>query len=67
MKISGHTTDSTFRRYAIAAETDLRTALRRTQKFLKTAQENVIAMPGKGPTGTMPGTILPSSRRQVRK
>jgi integrase len=45
MKISGHKTDSMFRRYAICAESDLRTALRRTQEYLKTAQENVVAMP----------------------
>jgi integrase len=45
MKVSGHKTDSMFRRYAIVAESDLRTALRRTQEYLKTAQENVIAMP----------------------
>jgi len=47
MKVSGHKTDSMFRRYAIVAETDLRTALRRTQDYLKTAKENVIAMPAK--------------------
>ena len=46
MKVSGHKTDSMFRRYAIVAESDLRTALRQTQQYLKTcAQENVIAMP----------------------
>ena len=47
MKVSGHKTDSMFRRYAIVAETDLRTALRRTQDYLKTVKENVIAMPVK--------------------
>jgi integrase len=47
MKVSGHKTDSMFRRYAIVAETDLRTALRRTQEYLKTAKDNVVAMPGK--------------------
>jgi integrase len=45
MKISGHKTDSMFRRYAIGAESDLRAALRRTQEYLRTAQENVVAMP----------------------
>jgi integrase len=45
MKVSGHKTDSMFRRYAIVAESDLRTALRRTQDYLKSVQENVVAMP----------------------
>ena len=45
MKISGHRTDSMFRRYAIVAETDLRTALQRTQDYLKTAKDNVAVMP----------------------
>ena len=43
MKVSGHKTDSMFRRYAIVAESDLRTALRRTQEYLKTAEEKVVA------------------------
>jgi hypothetical protein len=33
-----------FRRYAIVDETDLRTALRATQRYLATAKENVVAM-----------------------
>jgi integrase len=67
MKLSGHKTDSMFRRYAIVAETDLRTALRRTQEFLKTAQENVVAMPRKAPTGTNRGQSESTQRRQARK
>jgi integrase len=48
MKISGHETPSMFQRYAIASETDLRTALRSTQQYLATAKENVVAMAGNG-------------------
>jgi site-specific recombinase XerD len=44
MQVSGHKTDSMFRRYAIVSETDLRTALRATQQYLATAKENVVAM-----------------------
>ena len=44
MKVSGHKTDSMFRRYAIVDETDLRTALRATQQYLATAKEKVVAM-----------------------
>jgi integrase len=67
MKVSGHKTDSMFRRYAIVAESDLRTALRRTQEFMRTAQEKVVAMPRKRPTGTIPGTVRSSQRQQARK
>jgi integrase len=49
MKVSGHKTDSMFSRYAISSESDLRTALRRTQQYMKTVQENVVAMPAPGP------------------
>jgi integrase len=48
MRISGHETPSMFQRYAIASETDLRTALRATQNYLATAKENVVAMAGNG-------------------
>jgi hypothetical protein len=43
MQVSGHKTDSMFRRYAIVSETDLRTALRATQNYLATAKDNVVA------------------------
>lgn len=46
MKISGHETPSMFQRYAIASETDLRTALRSTQQYLATVKENVVEMAG---------------------
>jgi integrase len=48
MKISGHETPSMFQRYAIASETDLRTALRSTQQYLATVKENLIEMAGNG-------------------
>jgi integrase len=44
MQVSGHKTDSMFRRYAICSESDLRTALRTTQQYLKTVKEKVVAM-----------------------
>ena len=34
-----------FLRYAISSETDLRSALKQTQEYLKTVKENVITMP----------------------
>jgi integrase len=44
MALSGHKTDSMFRRYCIVSETDLRKALRATQQYLATAKESVVAM-----------------------
>jgi len=44
MQVSGHRTDSMFRRYAIVAESDIRQALRKTQKHLAMAKENVAVM-----------------------
>jgi hypothetical protein len=46
MQLSGHKTDSMFRRYCIVSESDLRTALRATQQYLKTVKENVVAVAG---------------------
>ena len=45
MQLSGHKTDSMFRRYAIVAENDMRAALRMTQNHLASAKEKVVAMP----------------------
>jgi hypothetical protein len=45
MKITGHRTDSMFRRYAIVDEEQKREALAKTQAYLATAAEKkVIAM-----------------------
>jgi integrase len=44
MQVSGHKTDSMFRRYAIVSETDLRTALRATQQYLARAKDSMVAM-----------------------
>ena len=45
MQLSGHKTDSMFRRYAIVAENDMRAALRMTQIHLERTREKVVAMP----------------------
>ncbi len=45
MRISGHKTDSMFRRYKIVVTDDLRTALERTEQYRATAaQQKVVAM-----------------------
>lgn len=45
MQLSGHKTDSMFRRYAIVAENDMRAALRMTQNHLASVRKKVVAMP----------------------
>ena len=45
MKISGHKTDSIFRRYAIVSTDDMRRALQMTQEHLASVKEKVVAMP----------------------
>lgn len=47
MKISGHKTDSMFRRYSIIVEDDLRKALVQTEKYRKAAGEKVVRMQGR--------------------
>lgn len=43
MQLSGHKTDSMFRRYAIVAENDMRAALRITQNHLATVRKNLVS------------------------
>ncbi len=45
MQLSGHKTDSMFRRYAIVAENDMRAALRMTQNHLASIREKVAEVP----------------------
>jgi integrase len=45
MQLSGHKTDSMFRRYAIVAENDMRAALRMTQNHLASVREKVAEVP----------------------
>jgi integrase len=45
MQLSGHKTDSMFRRYAIVAENDMRAALRATQNHLASARERAASTP----------------------
>jgi integrase len=45
MQLSGHKTDSMFRRYAIVAENDMRAALRMTQNHLETVRKNLTSRP----------------------
>jgi integrase len=45
MQLSGHKTDSMFRRYAIVAENDMRAALRITQNHLARISEKFVAEP----------------------
>jgi len=66
MKISGHRTDSMFRRYAIVAESDLRTALQRTQEYLKTAKDNVAIMPRPAENGDNSGTMRRATGKKRR-
>ena len=45
MQLSGHKTDSMFRRYAIVAENDMRAALRMTQAHLASIREESPLIP----------------------
>jgi integrase len=67
MKVSGHKTDSMFRRYAISSESDIRTALRRTQEYLKTAQENIVAMPAPQNRGQIGHSSTGTTGKRSRK
>jgi integrase len=67
MKISGHRTDAMFKRYAIGDEADLRTALRRTQKYVKTVKETVVAMPAKRPPASEHGQFTDNGQEAVAR
>jgi len=67
MKISGHKTDSMFKRYAVSDEADLRTALERTQQYLQTVKEKVIAMPTKSERGQSGDNGTQAVARTARK
>lgn len=45
MELSGHKTDSMFRRYAIVAENDMRVALRMTQSHLANVRKDLLEAP----------------------
>lgn len=47
MQLSGHKTDSMFRRYAIVAENDMREALRMTQNHLTNSRGKILSTPAK--------------------
>ncbi len=67
MKISGHRTDAMFQRYAIGDEADLRTALRRTQKYVKTVKENIVARPEKRPPSNEHGQFTDNGQEPVER
>ena len=45
MQLSGHKTDSMFRRYAIVAEQDMRAALRTTQNHMASTRKDLVVAP----------------------